>query len=54
MNQTDGWVPFCVLESFLLPRALVYAAEPGWVRWAPCLVFSGLLLVGDAIRVLEP
>ena len=45
MNKTDGWVLFWVLESFLLLRALGYAGGPWWARWAPCLVFSGLLFV---------
>lgn len=45
MNKTDGWVLFRVLESFLLLRALGYAGEPWWARWAPCFVFSGLLVV---------
>ena len=45
MSKTDGWVLFWIIESFLFLRALGYADEPWWVRWAPCFVFSGLLVV---------
>jgi len=45
VSKTDGWVLFWIIESFLFLRALGYADEPWWVRWAPCFVFSGLLVV---------
>ena len=47
MSKTDGWILFGVLESFFLLRALGYADEPWWIRWAPSAMFCGVLIVSE-------